>query len=279
MPLQVLRGSTDGWQPHLNVVTSVLTASAMVRSLTGATPALSWAAETEPLHAALSFHVPVVLWIDILSCVSTRSRPKLPYTAWLETPTFDLQLVMGCHNWVMKLIGDLADLKAQSTSEVPQTPSHRADFNQEIIQIEYALQAGIASMHGARQDATAVFAEAALVQAAIMRMTSVRSLGRSTVEQAVDRVLDEIKLAHDVVTARQIPWPACVAGCMASGDQRRSFEAMLLKSAEGRMGQVGNCGTVLKVMRRCWQLQDSQQGKIWDCSGTMQEMGISVLLI
>ncbi|KAH6685979.1 fungal-specific transcription factor domain-containing protein [Plectosphaerella plurivora] len=186
---------------------------------------------------------------------------------------------MGCCNWAMKAIGDLADLDAHSGSEARGPSLHGSDFDGTIKQIEANLHAGIASMPNVRQDATAIFAAAAMVQAAVMRMNLQESLRYDEVKDAVDRVLDEIRQAHQVVTARQIPWPACVAGCMASKDQRPSFVALLSNSAEGKMGQLGNCKTVIKVIRRCWYLRDSRRGEFWDCSSTMQEMGMSVLLI
>jgi hypothetical protein len=61
--------------------------------------------------AAIAFHIPVLLWIDILACIATQQKPKLPYEEWLS-PSCDFELVriMGCHNSVMKSIGDLGAL-------------------------------------------------------------------------------------------------------------------------------------------------------------------------
>lgn len=61
--------------------------------------------------AAIAFHIPVLLWMDILACIATQQKPKLPYEEWLgPSCNFGLARIMGCHNSVMKAIGDLGAL-------------------------------------------------------------------------------------------------------------------------------------------------------------------------
>jgi hypothetical protein len=55
--------------------------------------------------------------------------PRIEYRQWLEKPTLNLEIadLMGCYNWVMISIGDLAhiqgwgnDMKNKGTLSVPQ---------------------------------------------------------------------------------------------------------------------------------------------------------------
>lgn len=62
--------------------------------------------------AALPFLVTCVLWFDLVSCVSTGTSPRLPYKKLLAMEVIDLETVMGCANWAMLAIGDLASLNA-----------------------------------------------------------------------------------------------------------------------------------------------------------------------
>lgn len=252
------------------MVASVLKSSTLVQSLVGPASTRSVMGEHAGLHNALFFHIPVVLWIDILSCISTRTRPQLPYETWLDATKIDLQLVMGCRNWAMKAIGDLASLDIETRNRV----YDKTEFIRRLGQIEQSLEAGIAQLPEPRLDATAIFAAAALVQARLIQ--AARQTCHSH-QATVDRVLQEIQLAQKVVTARQIPWPICVAGCVASGEQRVAFESILSR-APGP-SQIGNCRTVLEVMRRCWGHTDSANSGLWDCGRIMPEMGTCVLLI
>jgi hypothetical protein len=52
----------------------------------------------------------VVLWFDILSCISTAHEPKMPYKSWLGNNEIDLSQMMGCQNWAMEEIANLACL-------------------------------------------------------------------------------------------------------------------------------------------------------------------------
>ncbi|EKJ69768.1 hypothetical protein FPSE_10084 [Fusarium pseudograminearum CS3096] len=113
---EVLRGSAADWQPHLSAMASIaVKIHDQPRLLQSSDKRLIESRTT----AAMAFQIPVLLWIDLLACVATREAPKLPYTEWLgPSCNFELAHIMGCHNSVMKSIGDLAALsqwKANST--------------------------------------------------------------------------------------------------------------------------------------------------------------------
>lgn len=69
-------------------------------------------AETYP---ELDFLMAQTIWIDILACVSMDRVPRIPYREWLEASDVEMADLMGCYNWIMVCIGDLAHLQAWKT--------------------------------------------------------------------------------------------------------------------------------------------------------------------
>ncbi|KAL9473200.1 hypothetical protein ACSS6W_007580 [Trichoderma asperelloides] len=108
---EVLRGSASNWQPHLCAMASIAIAIHEQHQLPQSPDQLSFPLFENNTAAALAFHIPVLLWMDILACVATQQKPKLPYEEWLgPSCNFELSLIMGCHNSVMKAIGNLGAL-------------------------------------------------------------------------------------------------------------------------------------------------------------------------
>jgi hypothetical protein len=62
------------------------------------------------IEQAYVFLVAVVLWFDILSYLSTSQKPRLDHNARFSNHALDMSLVMGCQNWVLEEIGNLAYL-------------------------------------------------------------------------------------------------------------------------------------------------------------------------
>ncbi|KAG7149855.1 Trichothecene biosynthesis transcription regulator TRI10 like protein [Verticillium longisporum] len=128
---EVFRGGKGDWQPHLQATTAIMKTMNLSRLVFHASGRIesfisSSARERRGIDAALSFHAPVLLWMDLLACASTGNVPFLPYETWLQMEGFDMTKIMGCQNWVMKAIGDLAvleerkqNLRADRRRQVP----------------------------------------------------------------------------------------------------------------------------------------------------------------
>lgn len=91
----------------------------------------------------LQFLITAALWFDILSCVSTGKVPALPYSQWLSIPGLDTASVMGCQNWIMALIGDLANLKQWKDNSIQTGLLSTRDLAVKGQRIESALENGI----------------------------------------------------------------------------------------------------------------------------------------
>lgn len=288
---EVLKGSTNNWQPHLYGSASILN-SMNHQHLLSKPPATIH----DPLRqhtgtdAALAFHVPVILWMDILACVSTRQKPKLPYTTWLsQGSSIDLESMMGCQNWAMKCIGDLGVLDEWKISALAVETFDADEFETRCNRIEDELENGLEALQMAvlketstpTRDSlvTRIFTTAALVQLHIIKADVSSSWSPKLLHRAVTRVMREIQAPDESPSARRIIWPICIAGSVANPGQRPFFENLIRDVLHRAGGMVGNSGTVLDIMEQCWSFQAEEPDVLWECSSTMMKMGISALLI
>lgn len=99
-------------------------------------------------EAALAFHLPVMLWMDLCACVSTRQRPKLPYKAWLgRGSSIDLENMMGCRNGVMECIGDLGALEEWKVDGIEAGTFDVDEFDARCGRIEDELENELEVLH------------------------------------------------------------------------------------------------------------------------------------
>ncbi|CVL06400.1 related to C6 zink-finger protein PRO1A [Fusarium mangiferae] len=301
---EVLRGSITNWQPHLTAMSSI---AAMMHNQ----PSVLQPADQLPIPlfegkaaAAMAFHLPVLLWMDLLACVATREAPKLPYDEWLgPNCTFQLAHIMGCHNSVMKGIGDIATLSQWKSDGAEKGTLDLESFQTKRQRIEDELESvmdttpmasmgsqGISSMiqssshmkseQRPEQDSvTRIFAAAALAQLAALTVEVSTDISMTVVRRSVSRVILEIKMAPQIVSPRHLSWPICVAGCLADQDQQPFFEALLSTVLSEGTGMIGNCGTVRDILRACWRNKAEQPDQQCDCSSAMKQLDIYALLI
>ncbi|EHK21699.1 uncharacterized protein TRIVIDRAFT_209372 [Trichoderma virens Gv29-8] len=239
--------------------------------------------------AALAFHIPVLLWMDILACVATQQKPKLPYEEWLgPSCNFELSRIMGCHNSVMKAIGNLGALHECKVEAFDVNHLENEQFWRRIQRIEDELEDCMEEIPITSSEllsrsnegcVTRIFAAAALVQLQVLNAQISPSPSPTKIRRAVSRTISEIQVTRGTISPRQMSWPICVVGCVADADQRFFFENLLENVLSEGSSIFGNCGTVLDIMRNCWKFQVEQPDFQWDCSCAMKKMGISALLI
>lgn len=83
------------------------------------------------------------IWFDILSCVSTGRVPRIGYRQWLEASNLDMADLMGCYNWVMISIGDLAHLQAWKSKMKEQGTLSIPDLVTRSREIERRVEDGV----------------------------------------------------------------------------------------------------------------------------------------
>ncbi|QPC65789.1 hypothetical protein HYE67_008020 [Fusarium culmorum] len=301
---EVLRGSAADWQPHLSAMASI---AVKIHSQPQLHQSSDQCFVESRATAAMAFQIPVLLWIDLLACVATREAPKLPYTEWLgPSCNFQLSHIMGCHNSVMKSIGDLAALSQWKANSLLTNNLHIKEFDMARQNIEDDLEnvmdstpmafievRGLSpsfvasqlsdqakSEQPSGQDCvTRIFAAAALVQLEAMSVEVTEDITSTRIRRAVSRVILEIKMANQLISPRQLSWPICVAGCLADPDQQLFFESLLDSVIVKETGMIGNCRTVRDILRACWKNRVEKPNEHWDCSSTMQQMDVCALLL
>lgn len=103
------------------------------------------------IREGLEFLVTNVLWFDILACVSTGTAPQIPYKCWLGVDGVDTANLMGCHNWVLPAIGDIASLKQwKDENELKGLLSVR-ELASRAHEIELHLEKGIERLDAANE--------------------------------------------------------------------------------------------------------------------------------
>ncbi|UKZ52930.1 hypothetical protein TrVGV298_006716 [Trichoderma virens] len=152
---EVFRGGEHDWQLHLNAVTSIL--SQLTTENTLIQQDRRHDSQWDQMHEYLNFTdnkdryglqflITAALWFDILSCVSTGKAPALPYRQWLNIPGLDTAAVMGCQNWVVTLIGDLAHLDQWKNNSIKVGLLSTRELVFKGQQIESALENGLAHL-------------------------------------------------------------------------------------------------------------------------------------
>ncbi|KAL7904167.1 fungal-specific transcription factor domain-containing protein [Trichoderma velutinum] len=286
---EVLRGSTGNWQPHLCAMASIAIAIHKQYQLPQSSDQLLLPLFENKTTAAISFHIPVLLWMDILACVATQKKPRLPYVEWLDPNcNFELLRIMGCHNSVMKAIGNLGALYEWKVEAFDVDDLENEQLWRRIQRIEDELEDCMESIPITSSEllsrsnegcATRIFAAAALVQLQVLGAQISPRPPSTKIRRAVSRTILEIQVTRGTISPRQITWPICVVGCVADTDQRLFFQHLLENVLSEGSIIFGNCGTVLDIMRNCWKFQVEQPDVQWDCSSAMKQMGIRALLI
>lgn len=122
---------------------------------------------------------------------------------------------------------------------------------------------------------TVVFAIAALVLTHMMYPET----RKHQIHNCVSRTIQMLGDLTETVSLRGLAWPISVVGSVASADQQLFFEVSMMQVISKLGPGYTNCGTVLDVLRRCWQHRKERPEDIWSWRDGMADMGICALLI
>lgn len=212
-----------------------------------------------------------VLWFELLASASTGLRPRMPYRTWLNSDCVDMTDVMGCENWIMEVIGDLATLDAQRTR------LELDEFEESRRSAERCLLDGIEGMRRQKARAASVptdpdmrvnaqleystsdyvslaFAESALVWCRFLA-ASPNGLLSASCEAAVAQAVETLSRAPESTPLRGLVWPICIAGSLASKGQQHLVLEIMDRIARQANTSFGNCGPVMEIIKHCWEAQ------------------------
>ncbi|GFF34816.1 hypothetical protein IFM51744_02574 [Aspergillus udagawae] len=117
------------------------------------------------------------------------------------------------------------------------------------------------------------FAIAALVLC--HSITSGPSLDSPAIQNTVGKALVMLRYKEKSISLTGSVWALCIVGCMVSPPDRPYFESLIVELVHAS-GGIGNTATVLKIMRKCWEMQQFDEA---DCRDAMSELEINALLI
>lgn len=208
--------------------------------------------------------------------------------------------LMGCQNWVMVAIGNLASLKDWKDDRMEMGLLSTRELALKGQQIEKSLEAGIEHLDSNAEvrinrmflDAVVdiimkgltdgevnvfwvsrIFALAALVL--LHSIVSEPQPKLPEIQSVVWRTIDALQARPKSCPANGIIWALCVTSSMAQPAARHFFERFLDDMLVAH-GKFGNCSTALRVIKKCWELQ--QHGPA-DCRAAMSELGICAIFI
>lgn len=135
----MVKGGRHSWQPHLAGITSIFSGKtpAEIMSFDGSEQ------EEQELRTGLEFLLGHLLWFDILACISTDSIPHLPHRSWLDVQELQTAEVMGCCNWVLFSIGNLAELQCWKQDKMERGVLNVRELVDRAREIEACLEQGL----------------------------------------------------------------------------------------------------------------------------------------
>lgn len=249
-------------------------------------------------RSALYFFVGIIIWYETLSCATTGLKP-LVETSCRDSnapPPVQLEKIMGCENWAVFQIMDIANLSHWKTVEEANGTLSMRELVRRGAEIEQILEEGLAknSLDSTAfeqlspssrckpnqniPEVTRIFASAALVYLHVIVSGPYPEIPE--VRQSVLRTAAAIESLSNKDLIGNLTWPVCVAGCMAARDQE-SFFRNVISDAGADVSPFGNPSKALMVMEECWRMRRGLTGRLEGVEWlkATKSLGFDVLLV
>jgi C6 transcription factor Pro1 len=263
-------------------------------------------------QAAFRFSSTLLILDDIIASTALQEQPRLyelHHSLLGNTngtgPLIDLEAVVGCQNWALLQIGEIAVLDAwkqrckkagsldvmelvrRATAIKDLLESHLTRLETEpvivsdegsslldVLTADYSLKTPSPAMQSAL--VTRVWAHAALIYLFIV--VSGWQPASVDVRHHVDRVIELLtRQISPPALLRTMVWPFCVAGCLVEPGR----EAYVRRMAE-RLQPKSFFGTVhkaLEIMENVWRSRDTRNSLSCDLAMCFRSQGDLVLLV
>ena len=244
---------------------------------------------------ALNFFASALVWFDILSSVTTGEKPRYPdvFSSLLQVEDGSIQLcqLMGCKNWVMVIIMDIAILAEWKSAAQSCGNLSLLELARRAASIEARLKTGIAEHLEQPLDPTIdscgirtlesryvthIFACAAQVYLHVVVSGAYPEI--SEIKEGVKETLEAFRSLPDARWSRHLVWPFCIAGCMAEEQYEDDFRS-IASTANMDGGVFCNFEKALAIMEECWRGRRGQRSHPWSWTTAMTSLGVKALLI
>lgn len=329
LSFEAIIAPTENWQMHLDAALALFRQIFQYHGMNQSSPSISaileqmghksfvvvpsdhslWNAD----QAAFRFFTAVLLVDDIISSTSLEHRPRLhqyhPHlltndgTPDQESP-LELEDFMGCQNWALLLVGEIAALDAWKKDMKKSGSLSIVQVVQRAGVIERDLHDGLARLDESdpRQrrgpkstvlldleklynhqplspDAcislTRIWAHAAHIYLLIVQ--SGWESANPDVRNCVARTIDLFMELPSPSWLRTLAWPFCVTGCLAEEGQEPVFREMV--SSMGALQMFGTMRVALSIMENVWRNREQIDADSWDLAACLRSTGHRVLLV
>ena len=243
-----------------------------------------------PQVIGLKFLTGIYIWADVLRCASIGWHYPLglscPYRKLLEEGKVDLSVVMGCSNWVMISILDIAHLEAEKAS-TQASNFHDADEYRRVGGIlEKKLLSGLVQTWPRGKQLTLEEREKNVMNRAhgvcALIYLHIVVLGITPKIQDYVRCLLLTLESIPPCRLRGVSWPFCVAGCFATGKDRDRFRRVAHAASQAKY-YIGTIWSSIAIMEEWWKLchtpEDLGLKNVVAWRVAMHSLGIKSLLI
>ena len=172
--------------------------------------------------------------------------------------------VMGCENWIMEVIGDLATLDAQRTYlELDEFEESRGSAERCLLDGIEAIKRQQTNIMSVPTDpnmrtsgqldfstsdyVSLAFAESALVWCHFLA-SSPDGLLSAGCQAAAVQAVETLSRAPESIPLRGLVWPICISGSLASKEQQHLVQEVMDRTAKQANTSFGNCGPVLSLI-------------------------------
>jgi len=291
----MFKGDARNWRMHLSA------AAVIIPDIKDRERVAEFLSLSSGYQSALFFFSGVVGWYDILSCSTTGTRP------FSNCECIDAALgyifldkIMGCENWAMLLIMDIAFLDEWnhnlevgdqlSRPEMVTRASHikrrlqdgirdnSSSLSQLTIQsVPSILDTGLQKARHLILLITRIFACTALVYLDVVVSGAYPEMPE--IRENVARAIESLRAVPHIAIMNSLTWAYCIAGCMAIEEEQAFFRALAV-SINGDSPAFGNFPKALAIIEECWRLRrEENQHQPVDWRTAMNSLGINVLLV
>ncbi|MCJ1313679.1 hypothetical protein MMC25_007358 [Agyrium rufum] len=263
-------------------------------------------------QAAFRFSSTLLVFDDIIASTVLQEPPRLcDYHRDLlksvsgEEPAIDLEAVLGCQNWVLLKIGEIAMLDAWKQQRkragnldmmelVQRAASIKQNLEISINQLEVnpvtfmeqpknlldIFTTGYDQPSGAKAGqnslVTRVWAHATLLY--LFVVVSGTQPASCDVRYHVNRIVDLLsRQIAPPALVRTMIWPFCVAGCLAEAAQEEQFRRMVDSLQPPSV--FGTVYKALDIMEFAWRSRSANNVPVQDLATCFKSQGDLVLLV
>ena len=265
-------------------------------------PAVATSHASSMERRALGFFRALLVWNDILSCSSRKTRPLdvERYRTLLAEGDFSRELrdTIGCESWILVSILDATSLEIWKRHQDAQENLSIRELVSRAEKIESFVEQGIKKLsivlegltpcantdscqnsHGHRRHHVQTYIFAHSVLAHLHSIVSGSYPGVPEIQQSVNRAISAWELCPSVINLNTLAWAYCVGASLAVGSQRDVFRS-LISEPSPRAPTLGSILDIKSIVEECWRGFDgrkSERDVSCDWKDVMQRLNLSVV--